>query len=90
MGKGVIDIRESEINEIHSAINKSISNMDSFSNKISPAFKNENDVGIMNHIEDILSNIINDIQFNEAMKKNIKVAVLERNGLKLEDSILIK
>lgn len=61
MGKGVIDIRESEINEIHSAINKSISNMDSFSNKISPAFKNENDVGIMNKTTDKIKNQLNTI-----------------------------
>lgn len=38
-------------------------------------------------VDGLISGIINDIQFTEAKEKNIKVAVVENNGLRLESDL---
>ena len=40
-------------------------------------------------VDEIIVKIINDIQFNEAKNKGIKVAVLENNGLKIHDDLIL-
>ena len=59
MSNGILEIRENEINEIHSAINKSVSNMETFTNKISPSFKNATDAGLLNKTTDKIKNQMN-------------------------------
>ena len=41
-------------------------------------------------IDEIITDIINDIQFNKAKEKNLKIAVFKNNGIKSNDDILIR
>ena len=89
MSNGIIDVRQSELNDIQNALNKSISNIDGFSTKFSPSFKNATSVGLLNKSTNMIQKQMSTIN-TQVLRMNKTISNMYDNMASLENELARK